>query len=81
MSNVQYVFCIFYLIVSIVLLVLIAIQQGQERNGLSSLSGTMTNDTYFSKNQSMSVEVKLKKWTKIFAFLFFLVNTISLFIL
>lgn len=81
MSNVQYVFCIFYLIVSIVLLVLIAIQQGQERNGLSSLSGTMTNDTYFSKNQSMSVEFKLKKWTKIFAFLFFLVNTISLFIL
>lgn len=81
MSNVQYVFCVFYLVVSVVLLVLIAIQQGQERNGLGSLNATMINDTYFSKNQSMSVDFKLKKWTKIFAFLFFLVNTASLFVL
>lgn len=55
---------------SIILCALILMQQGKS-NGLSSLSGQVASDTYWSKHRSSSAEGTLEKGTRILAILLF----------
>ena len=60
---------IVFIIVSIVLTVLVLMQEGKSA-GLGAISGVA--DTYWGKNKGRSMEGKLVKYTKILAVLFFL---------
>lgn len=60
---------IVFIIVSIVLTILVLMQEGKS----AGLSGTISGvaDTYWGKNKGRSMEGKLEKYTKILAVLFF----------
>ena len=60
---------IVFIIVSIVLTVLVLMQEGKSA-GLGAISGAA--ETYWGKNKGRSMEGKLVKYTKILAVLFFL---------
>jgi len=61
---------IIFIIVSIVLTVLVLMQEGKS----AGLSGTISGvaDTYWGKNKGRSMEGRLVKYTKILAVLFFI---------
>lgn len=80
MAAAQYIFCVIYLVFSIALIGIIALQKGQERGGLGALSGG-TVETYYSRNRSRSPEGMMKRWTKVIAVCWVLMNGIGLFVL
>ena len=61
---------IVFIIVSIVLTVLVLMQEGKSAGLSGAISGAA--DTYWGKNKGRSMEGKLVKYTKILAVLFFL---------
>ena len=61
---------IVFIIVSIVLTVLVLMQEGESAGLSGAISGVA--DTYWGKNKGRSMEGKLVKYTKILAVLFFL---------
>ena len=62
---------IVFIIISVVMSVIILMQEGKQ-NGLSgSLGGGQSADTYWSKNKGRSMEGKLERFTLIGAIIFF----------
>ena len=56
-------------IVSIALIVVIILQEGNQQ-GLGVVTGAA--DSYFSKNKARSIDAFLSRWTKVFAAVFVL---------
>ena len=61
---------IVFIIVSIVLTVLVLMQEGKSAGLSGAISGVA--DTYWGKNKGRSMEGNLVKWTKILTVVFFL---------
>lgn len=71
---------IVFIIISVVMSVIILMQEGKQ-NGLSgSLGGGQSADTYWSKNKGRSMEGKLEKITIALAILFILLAGVLYFI-
>lgn len=68
-SVIHTILLILYAIDCIALIVIILMQQGKNQ-GLGALAGTVSSDTYWSKNKGRSEEGRLKKFTKILAVVF-----------
>ena len=68
-------------IVSIAIIVVIILQEGNQQ-GLGVVTGAA--DSYFSKNKARSIDAFLARWTKVFAVIFVLavigLNVVSYFI-
>ena len=54
-------------IVSIAIIVVIILQEGNQQ-GLGVVTGAA--DSYFSKNKARSIDAVLSRWTKVFAVIF-----------
>lgn len=70
-SVIRTVLTIIFAIDSIVLIVVVLMQQGKDR-GLGAISGMNTSDTYWGKNKGRSKEGKLVMITRICAVIFIL---------
>lgn len=71
---------IVFIIISVVMSVIILMQEGKQ-NGLSgSLGGGQSADTYWSKNKGRSMEGKLEKITIALAILFIVLAGVLYFI-
>lgn len=79
MNFAEYLFSGVYAIVGLALIILIVMQQGQDRNALGSLSGS-TSETFYAKNIAKSAEAQKKRWTKILALGFVAMNAVYFFI-
>lgn len=71
MSVLKTVITIFLVIVSIILSIVVLMQEGKQE-GLGSLAGGASTDTYWSKNKGRSKEGALKKFTTVLAVIFFI---------
>lgn len=69
------------IIVSIAIIVVIILQEGNQQ-GVGVVTGGA--DTFFSKNKARSIDAFLSRWTKVFAVIFVLavigLNVVSYFI-
>lgn len=79
MELADYVFSGVYGLIGLALIVLIMMQQGQDRNALGSLSGG-SSETYYAKNAAKSPEAKKKHWTRVLALGFVVLNAVYFFI-
>lgn len=73
MSILKTIITIVLVIISILLTIIVLMQEGKSE-GLGSLGGGASSDTYWSKNKSRSVEGALEKITKVLAVLFFVLS-------
>lgn len=73
MDILKTVITIVLVVISIFLTIIVLMQEGKSE-GLGSLGGGTSSDTYWSKNKSRSVEGALEKITKVFAVLFFVLS-------
>lgn len=71
MSVLKTVITIILVIVSIILSIVVLMQEGKQE-GLGSLAGGASTDTYWSKNKGRSKEGALKKFTTVLAAIFFI---------
>lgn len=71
MSVLKTVITIILVIVSIILSIVVLMQEGKQE-GLGSLAGGASTDTYWSKNKGRSKEGALKKCTTVLAVIFFI---------
>lgn len=71
MSVLKTVITIILVIVSIILSIVVLMQEGKQE-GLGSLAGGASTDTYWSKNKGRSKEGVLKKFTTVLAVIFFI---------
>ena len=71
MSVLKTVITIILVIVSIILSIVVLMQEGKQE-GLGSLAGGASTDTYWSKNKGRSKEGALKKFTTVLAGIFFI---------
>lgn len=69
MSLIEIIFGIVLIIFSIGILVVVLLQEGHQQD-IGAVTGGA--DTFFSKNQSRSIDAFLARWTKIIAIGFFL---------
>lgn len=79
MGLTEYVFSGAYGLIGLALIILIIMQQGQDRNALGALSGG-SSETFYAKNAGKSAEAKKKRWTKILAIIFVAMNAAYFFI-
>lgn len=63
----QIILGVLLIIVSIAIILVIILQEGNSQ-GLGVVSGGA--DTFFSKNKARSIDAFLSRWTKVFAFVF-----------
>ena len=68
MTAIQVIFGIILIVVSIAIVFVVILQQGNQQN-VGAISGGA--DTFFSKNKARSIDAFLAKWTKIIAIGFF----------
>lgn len=73
MGTLRMVLTILLLIVSVVLAILVMMQEGKSE-GLGAIAGVA--DTYWGKNKARSMEGKLVKFTTLFGVLFFVISII-----
>lgn len=78
MSALQYAYCILYALFAFGLIVVVAVQQGED--AIKSLSGGY-NDSYYSKNMAYSPETKKKFATALLAGGFMVLTAVSIFVL
>lgn len=78
MSALQYAYCILYALFALGLVVIVAVQQGEDV--MKSLSGGY-NDSYYSKNMAYSPETKKKLATALLAVGFMVLTAVSIFVL
>lgn len=71
MSVLKTVITIILVIVSIILSIVVLMQEGKQE-GLGSLAGGASTDTYWSKNKGRSKEGALKKFTTVLVVIFFI---------
>ena len=71
MSVLKTVITIILVRVSIILSIVVLMQEGKQE-GLGSLAGGASTDTYWSKNKGRSKEGALKKFTTVLAVIFFI---------
>ena len=64
-----------FLLICVITIVLVLCQEAKD-NGLGSLAGGTSADTYWSKNKNRSMEGKLGQFTKILGELFVLLAVI-----
>lgn len=69
MTVVKAIVTVVFLIISIAMIVIVLMQEGKSQ-GLGSIAGSSSSDTFWGKNKSRSVEGKLEKYTKIGAIVF-----------
>lgn len=70
MGVLEVIFGIILLLFSIIMVVVVLLQEGHERN-LGTITGGA--DTFLSKNKARSVDAKLAKYTKFIAIGFFVI--------
>jgi preprotein translocase subunit SecG len=71
MEVLKTIITIVLVIVSILLTILVLMQEGKTQ-GLGSLGGGMNDSSYWGKNKSRSMEGALEKITKVLAVIFFI---------
>lgn len=69
MEVLKVILTVIFVIDCVALTVVVLMQEGKQQ-GLGSIGGMTSSDTYWSKNKSRSSEGTLKLATKIMAFLF-----------
>lgn len=69
MSGLEIGLGILCLIVSVIMIIVVILQEGHQK-GIGTVTGGA--DTFFSKNKARSLDNFLATWTKIFAIIFFL---------
>jgi len=74
MSALTIVFSVILLIFALAVIIVVMLQEGNQ-TGLSGAVGG-SSDSFFSKNQTRSVDAFLNKWTKFIALGFFIVTLI-----
>lgn len=70
MDVLKIIFTILFAIDSVVMAVVILMQQGKG-NGLGALAGGLTTDSYWGRNKGRSKEGNLKKLTRALVIIFF----------
>ena len=75
MTALQYVLAILTIVVSVIIIVLVALQESKQQG----LSGTIAGaaDTFFGKNKGRTMEAKLEKFTKIAGAIFFVLALVT----
>lgn len=66
MDIIRIIFSIIFVMLGVALTVIVLLQEGKS-NGLGSLAGTTSSETYWSKNKNRSAEGKLAKITRFIA--------------
>lgn len=69
MSALEIILGILCLVVSIIMIMVVILQEGHQK-GIGTVTGGA--DTFFSKNKARSLDNFLATWTKVFAIIFFL---------
>ncbi|MDR0914922.1 MAG: preprotein translocase subunit SecG [Oscillospiraceae bacterium] len=64
MGILSYIFGALLILISIAIIIVVILQQGNQK-GVGVISGGA--DTFFSKNKSRSIDAFLSRWTKAFA--------------
>ncbi len=62
------------LLISCLMIIIIVLMQDSKDQGLTSAVGGGSSDSFFSKNESRTKEARLNRWTKVAAFLFFVIT-------
>ncbi len=75
MTGLQYALSILSIIVSIVIIVLVCLQESKQKGLSGAISGGA--DTFFGKNKSRTMEAKLSFLTKVFGVIFFILALVS----
>lgn len=69
MSALEIILGIVCLVVSVIMIIVVILQEGHQK-GIGTVTGGA--DTFFAKNKARSLDNFLATWTKIFAIVFFL---------
>ena len=75
MTALQYVLAICTILVSLVIIVLVLLQESKQQGLSGAIAGAA--DTFFGKNKGRTMEAKLVKFTKIFGTIFFILALVS----
>lgn len=75
MTALQYVLAIVTILVSLVIIVLVLLQESKQQGLSGAIAGAA--DTFFGKNKGRTMEAKLIKFTKIAGALFFVLAFVS----
>ena len=75
MTALQYALAICTIVVSLVIIVLVLLQESKQQGLSGAIAGAA--DTFFGKNKGRTMEAKLVKFTKIFGTIFFILALIS----
>ena len=75
MTAVQYVLAFLVIIVSVIIIILVSLQESKQQGLSGTISGAA--DTFFGKNKGRTMEAKLEKFTKIAGALFFILALVT----
>ena len=75
MTALQYVLAILTIVVSVIIIVLVALQESKQQGLSGTISGAA--DTFFGKNKGRTMEAKLANFTKIAGAIFFVLALVS----
>ena len=72
---------IFLIIASVAIIVIVLIQEGNERGLSGAIAGGAAQDTFFDKNKGNSMKGRLKRLTTIVSIAFFIVVLVAFIVL
>lgn len=75
MTALQYVLAILTIVVSVIIIVLVALQESKQQGLSGTISGAA--DTFFGKNKGRTMEAKLEKFTKLAGGVFFVLALVA----
>ena len=75
MTALQYVLAILTIVVSVIIIVLVALQESKQQGLSGTISGAA--DTFFGKNKGRTMEAQLEKFTKLAGGVFFVLALVA----
>ncbi len=75
MSGVEIIAGILLILASLVIVLIVLVQESKEQ-GLTSAIGGGANDSFYGKNSGRTRDAKLSKFTKVAAIVFFIVTLV-----
>ncbi|MDE6150218.1 MAG: preprotein translocase subunit SecG [Ruminococcus sp.] len=75
MSGIEIVAGILLILASLVIVLIVLVQESKEQ-GLTSAIGGGANDSFYGKNSSRTRDAKLSRFTKVAAVIFFIVTLV-----
>ncbi len=71
MSNIEFIFGIVLLVMSVAIVLVVLFQEGHQKN-MGAITGS-GSDTFLTKNKSRSIDSFLERWTRVISIGFFLI--------